>query len=67
LNAVLVWSSFFPFGLLENHWYVIGLVALITFLGTSARRVERRCPRCQHENRGHAKYCAQCGAKLPNG
>lgn len=54
----------FPFDLLTHHWYVIGVVALITFLGTSARRGERRCPRCQVLNRNHANYCAQCGAKI---
>lgn len=61
------WNLLSSFGFLEGHWYLIGLVALITFLGTSARHVERRCSRCQHENRGHAKYCAQCGAKLHHG
>lgn len=45
--------------------FVLGLVAIITFLLVSGRAPSRRCPRCRENNRDHAVYCAQCGAKLP--
>lgn len=45
--------------------FVLGLVAIIAFLLVSGRAPSRRCPRCRENNRDHAVFCAQCGAKLP--
>jgi len=41
------------------------MAAIIAFLATSTRRSSKRCPRCREINREHARYCAQCGAELP--
>ncbi|MBN1512839.1 MAG: zinc ribbon domain-containing protein [Phycisphaerae bacterium] len=48
---------------------VLGVIGALMILRNAARRQSlhgdgRSCPRCGAANRGHARFCAQCGSPL---
>jgi len=35
------------------------------FIAMPSRKIKESCPRCNHKNEVHSKFCNECGSQLP--
>lgn len=35
------------------------------FIAMPSRKIKESCPRCNHKNEAHSKFCNECGSQLP--
>lgn len=63
---VLLDAVFIPVSRLDIEGVIFVAVALVIGLTLfGARRPPGRCPRCGENNREAARFCSQCGLRLP--